>query len=143
MHARTIVHTHTHIHMRMRKAKLAHSMNMRMTLANKTPDQLRTYAALLQLQSEFRKPAAFLYRQDACTRRPLTTSANPTKGSHTEPSSLEQSLWQRSFCLLGPSHFRKTVCGCSLCLQSPLAHGTYPLFSRIGNYIRPPNRYHV
>ena len=35
--------------------------------------------------------------------RPLTTSANPTKGSHTEPSSLEQSHWQRSFCLLGPS----------------------------------------
>ena len=67
MHARTIVHTHTHIHMRMRKAKLAHSMNMRMTLANKTPDQLRTSAALLQLQSEFRKPAAFLYSQDACT----------------------------------------------------------------------------
>ena len=66
MHARTIVHTHTHIHMRMRKAKLAHSMNMRMTLANKTPDQLRTSAALLQLQSEFRKPAAFLYSQDAC-----------------------------------------------------------------------------
>ena len=52
--------------MRMRKAKLAHSMNMRMTLANKTPDQLRTSAALLQLQSEFRKPAAFLYSQDAC-----------------------------------------------------------------------------
>ena len=50
----------------MRKAKLAHSMNMRMIFANKTPDQLRTYAALLQLQSEFRKPAAFLYSQDAC-----------------------------------------------------------------------------
>ena len=66
--------------MRMRKAKLAQFMNMRMTLANKTPDQLRTVAALLQLQSEFRKLAAFLYSQDArmhsCTRAHAHTYAH-------------------------------------------------------------------